>query len=237
LATYPTFCNRGKTDHVRETIMRITIWIATSLFLVLAPIAGAQTAFPSAGKVDKAQFRDQCDRLLQALDGLKSPLPADTERALKTLLRDDNKPSEDFSTDVQKLLDSCCLLAVVINPESRVKALRGPAAAELHQGEETAVLVKVVNEAGVTGAMAVTGPQLRRDGQAGPEHWLEAAVVKGSLGKGLSGDPLQYVVLRLKARESGKREATLKFDVGQGTQDLGFRAEVPVLFSVHSAER
>jgi hypothetical protein len=38
--------------------------------------------------------------------------------------------------------------------------------------------------------------------------------------------------LRLTARESGKREATLKFDAGQGTQDLGFRAEVPLLFRV-----
>jgi hypothetical protein len=40
------------------------------------------------------------------------------------------------------------------------------------------------------------------------------------------------VLLRLKALEAGKREATLKFDAGQGTQDLGFRAEVPVLFTV-----
>jgi hypothetical protein len=36
----------------------------------------------------------------------------------------------------------------------------------------------------------------------------------------------------LTALEAGKREATLNFDVGQGTQDLGFRAEVPILFHV-----
>ena len=35
--------------------------------------------------------------------------------------------------------------------------------------------------------------------------------------------------------EAGRREATLTFDVGQGTQDLGFRAEVPVLFTVRPA--
>jgi hypothetical protein len=217
--------------------MRMSIAIATCLFLVLAPVAAAQTAFPMAGKVDRARFRDHCDRLFQALKELKSPLSADTERALKTLLCDNDKDAEDFSADVQKLLDPYCLLAVSINPESRVKAVRGPAAAELRQGEEMAVLVKVVNEAGVTGAMAVAGPQIRRDGRAGLDQWLEAAVVKASLGKGLSGEPLQYLLLRLKARESGKREATLKFDVGQGTQDLGFRAEVPVLFTVRPAER
>jgi hypothetical protein len=41
-------------------------------------------------------------------------------------------------------------------------------------------------------------------------------------------------VLRLTAREGGKREATFRFDVGQGTQDLGFRGEVPVLFTVRA---
>ena len=35
--------------------------------------------------------------------------------------------------------------------------------------------------------------------------------------------------------EAGRREATIAFDVGQGTQDLGFRAEVPVLFTVKPA--
>ena len=35
--------------------------------------------------------------------------------------------------------------------------------------------------------------------------------------------------------EAGKREATLGFDVGQGTQDLGFRGECPVLFDVRPA--
>ena len=33
------------------------------------------------------------------------------------------------------------------------------------------------------------------------------------------------------------REATLRFDVGQGSQDLGFRGEVPVLFTVATGEQ
>ena len=36
---------------------------------------------------------------------------------------------------------------------------------------------------------------------------------------------------------AGKREATVGFDIGQGTQDLGFRAEVPILFTVRPAKR
>src|SRR5262249_46322963 len=34
---------------------------------------------------------------------------------------------------------------------------------------------------------------------------------------------------------AGRREATIGFDVGQGTQDLGFRGEVPVLFEIGPA--
>jgi hypothetical protein len=131
------------------------------------------------------------------------------------------------------LLDWQCLAGVHINPQSRVKAARGPLAAQLRRDRPALVLVKVHNEAGVTAALAVSGPQLRSTTAAGPDQWLEAGVVTAEpLAKKLSGGKVDYVLLRLTARQAGKREATLQFDVGQGTQDLGFRAEVPILFTV-----
>jgi hypothetical protein len=48
----------------------------------------------------------------------------------------------------------------------------------------------------------------------------------------LSGLRVEYAVALVYSAEAGKREATIAFDVGEGTQDLGFRAEVPVLFDV-----
>ncbi len=39
----------------------------------------------------------------------------------------------------------------------------------------------------------------------------------------------------IHSSEAGQREATIVFDIGQGTQDLGFRSEVPVLFSIKPA--
>ena len=57
-------------------------------------------------------------------------------------------------------------------------------------------------------------------------------VAPAPLGKALSGAKVEYVLMRLRPRETGKREATLHFDAGQGSQDLGFRAEVPILFTV-----
>jgi hypothetical protein len=124
---------------------------------------------------------------------------------------------------------------VSINPESRVKAARGPAPAELVRGRASVFLVKVHNEGGVTHPLAVGGPGLRAAGKAEPEGWLDAALIPAGDGPArLHGGRVEYVLLRLTACEAGKREATFRFDVGQGTQDLGFRAEVPVLFTVRS---
>ena len=46
---------------------------------------------------------------------------------------------------------------------------------------------------------------------------------------------LEYRIIQLFSRDRGKREAKLMFDVGQGTQDLGFRNEVNLLFFAEAA--
>jgi hypothetical protein len=46
---------------------------------------------------------------------------------------------------------------------------------------------------------------------------------------------LSHRLVRLRGCEIGRREASLAFDVGQGTQDLGFRNEVPILFDCRPA--
>jgi hypothetical protein len=132
-------------------------------------------------------------------------------------------PAIDLSAPARAALREHCLLVVSINPESRVKAERGPAVATLSAGAPTFATVKVLNDAGVTAAVSVSGPGI------GAHGWLDARFAGSSR---LTGARVEYLVLRLTAREPGKREATFRFDVGQGTQDLGFRAEVPVLFTI-----
>src|SRR5690606_36712021 len=51
----------------------------------------------------------------------------------------------------------------------------------------------------------------------------------------LSGLEVEYAIALISSSESGRREATLTCDVGQGTEDLGFRAEVPILFTIRPA--
>ena len=62
--------------------------------------------------------------------------------------------------------------------------------------------------------------------------WLKLDVFRGRpLAKTLSGASLEYRILQLYSRDSGRRSAKLEFDVGQGTQDLGFRSEILINFS------
>ena len=178
------------------------------------------------------ELRDDVRGLLKGLQTADAPLPEATGRAVRELLDGQPTDPEAAARDLQRLLDERCLVHVHINPESRVKATRGALAAELVQGRPTVMLVKVHNEGGVTSALALAGPQvLRREGEEG--RWLRVEPLTAApLPRTLTGHRVQYVAFRLTPTEAGKREATLQFDVGQGTQDLGFRAEVPILFTV-----
>jgi hypothetical protein len=196
--------------------------------------AGAQSSLPAVEDVEPGPLQQQLRQLREVIqDSLTQ-----TDRAALARLADVKGDGlANLGQTVQKLLDPYCLIGVTINPESRVKAARGPRGNELVRGKETIVLVKVQNDAGVTQGLKVSGDQLRTAKEGEKDRWLEANILeKKPLAANLSGQKLEYVVLRLQAHEAGKREATLKFDVGQGTQDLGFRAEVPILFSVKAAD-
>jgi hypothetical protein len=200
------------------------------LFAVLT--VNGQTALPVVEEVEWAPFRDHCRQLLQVMDKPGSPLPEKSVSELRSLLN--RKPDDTAAAcvAVQRLLDVHCLIAVSINAESRVKGARGPARIELHQNRPSLVLFKIHNDGGVTHALRLYGPELGRRGDR-RSRWLEATLLtEAPFTPELTGRRLEYRLLRLTAREFGKREATFQFDVGQGTQDLGFRAEVPILFTV-----
>jgi hypothetical protein len=183
---------------------------------------------PLVEDIDSRALQKQIQRLHPVI---KDSLRESDRKSLQNL----SESKEDVGESVQKLLDPYCLIGVNINPESRVKAARGPRAAELVLGREMPVLIKVQNDAGVTESLKVSGDQLWPPAKGDKDRWLEVVVdTKKQRMPKLSGQKLEYVVLRLKPHERGKREATLKFDVGQGTQDLGFRAEVPILFNIKS---
>jgi hypothetical protein len=172
------------------------------------------------------------DRVSQALDFLGAPLSAETRAALKAAGQDARK--------IQQTLDPQALLLVSINPESRVKVARGAGPAVLQQGGWTPVLIKVVNDSPVKGTPHLTSPQSgpRMSGGFGnpkgdPARFLQVELFQvPPMTPNLSGLKVEYLLGLVYSSDAGKREATLSVDVGQGTQDLGFRAETPVLFDV-----
>ncbi len=48
----------------------------------------------------------------------------------------------------------------------------------------------------------------------------------------LSGLNLEYAVVQIYSKDASQREVQLGFDIGQGTQDIGFRNAILVLFNI-----
>ena len=195
-------------------------------------------------EVEFQPFASATQRLIEALDYLGSPLSEDDLSAIQeALISDDHTQA---IVDIQNILDAYCLTGVNINPESRVKVKEGPTNKELMQRGWRTFLVKVHNEAGVTAPLAAesanAAPLYKRStGRPEPEmtvpksdiphRFLDIVVYSNPpLKASLSGLELEYRIVQLYSRDAGKREAMLGFNVGQGTQDIGFRSEVPILF-------
>ncbi len=114
-------------------------------------LTSATATLPSVA-VEAQPLAANVQRLDQALDSLGAPLPAELRAAIKRAgqARD--------ARVLQELLDPRVLLVVQINPEARVKLVRGPAKADIQQAGYTPVLVKVVNDGG-TGRLHIGSPQ------------------------------------------------------------------------------
>ncbi len=220
--------------------------------LLFAPPAGQTRGLPSVAGVETQPLAAEVRRVVEGLELAGSPLPLPDRQRLEAALASTNR---DAAEELQRVLDPHCLVEVEITPEMRVKAMRGPAAARLVEQGWRTFLVKVHNEAGATGELRVVSPQAQSvhdspwkrttsdryfsehrgsalpDNGSFPERWLDLeSLDKQPLAKTLSGFALEYRILSLYSRDPGQREARLEFDAGQGTQDLGFRSQVDILF-------
>ncbi|MDA1230847.1 MAG: hypothetical protein O2856_08740, partial [Planctomycetota bacterium] len=162
---------------------------------------------------------------------------------------------KDAVKQLQLLLDPLCLAFVNINAESRVKASEGPVRKELMQQGWRAFLIKVHNEAGINPVLIAESPnalpvyqqgrgarqeprkdQKLVDPEEVPDRFLDMNMLQREpLKEKLSGLLVEYRVLLLYSRDAGQREASLSFHIGAGTQDIGFRNAVPILFESKSA--
>jgi hypothetical protein len=211
-----------------------SVYLYLGIGLFASGVAAEQ--LPLVTKVEYQPLAAQVTRVLQSLSMVGDPLPAADTAEVERLAQKGPANAKTIAR-IQEILDKHCLVGVNINPESRVKVQQGPAKAELMEQGWRTFLVKVENEAGVTAVLAAespnAGPVPNTPAYVGSRRWMDLSMFnKQPMKVHLSGLELEYRILQLYANEAGKREAKLAFDVGQGSQDLGFRNEVDILFTV-----
>jgi len=209
------------------------------LLVVLVSLAYAQQS-PTTN-VEHQPLAAQVLRLLEALDLLNDPLPAAETAELKRLAAATGD-SRNAAAQIQTILNRHCLFYVNINPESRVKAEAGIARGELIQNGWRTFLIRVENEAGVTAALELQSPNAgplanASEGQVSNRFLDVQMFTKQPMRRLLSGLEVEYAILQVYSRQPGKREARFSFDVGQGTQDLGFRSQADILFTTKAASK
>jgi hypothetical protein len=208
--------------------------IGVLMSLILLEAGGARAA-----DVDFQPLAAQTMRIVEGLDQIGAPLdPAARKAVLEAVHESDAGRG---AATIQRILDAQCLLLVQINPESRVKVARGPAEARLVEQGWRTFLVKVSNDAGVTAKFNISSPNAAplAGAQPGdvPHRWLGILPYTSQpLSADLSGLGVEYRIVSLFSRDRGKREAQIACDVGQGTQDLGFRGQTDILFTIDPAQ-
>ncbi|MDB5246578.1 MAG: hypothetical protein JWQ40_972 [Segetibacter sp.] len=190
----------------------------------------------------------QAVRLREALDFLGSSLLAEDKKRLSALQH--LPPSQKVVQQIQQILDPYCLAMVNINAEARVKVERGAAKATLMQNGWVSFLVKVNNDARVTAQLQVESPNAATPlyessfahrvsekkklspGQVA-NRFLELQLYRSRpMLPNLSGLQLEYAVLQIYSKDAGVREAEIGFNVGHGTQDIGFRNTINLLLNI-----
>jgi hypothetical protein len=200
-----------------------------TLLLSLSLAVQEADRLPLVADAEAQPLRVHAGRLREALEFLGQPLAGEAAAKLDAALKAADGAAS--VKGIQEALDPLCLAGVHINPESRVKVEPGSAPRRLMEQGWSQFLVKVHNEAGVTAALRATSPQalsmFNSPAEQIEDRWMELRMFDDRpLQKTLSGVRLEYRILQVYSRDAGKRAAVLSFDVGQGSQDLGFRNDV-----------
>jgi hypothetical protein len=190
-------------------------------------------------------------QLETALDYLGEPLPLSDQKAINEAI---GQPDEARAvSQIEEVLDKHVLCFVEINAESRVKVETGPAKPELVESGTRLFLVKVNNLAQVTATLVVESPnsghvyipskndpepKLELTPHDAAERWADISLFnKQPMNKRLTGLPVEYQILEVYSRDHGQRAAKISFNVGQGSQDIGFRNDTLIVFNAVPAHR
>ena len=213
--------------------------------LTIFPMAAQADEFLPVHDVELQPLAAATERLVEALQFVGAPLKPDDAATLQAALKQTD--ARKLGTVVQSTLDPYCVVGVNINPESRVSVTDGPVKKELVQQGWRTFLVKVRNEAGINPELQLDCPNIAPIFKSStnsprpksvvtmndvPLRWMDAVLFnKQPLAPKLSGLGLEYRIIQIYSRDAGKREAKMGFNVGQGSQDIGFRNATSILFT------
>jgi hypothetical protein len=216
--------------------------------------ASERSSTSAIGIIDQVEpqpLLSQAIRISQALLFLGSSLDKEDMLRLQDLQK--NQPGIETVRSIQHILDPYCLAYVQINPEARVMVKHGPAKPLIIQGGWTSFLVKVLNESGATSPLEVESPNAAPmfHGSQNATHppasrvlsmgdvanrFLEVGMYRNRpLEQNLSGLKLEYAIVQIYSRDSGRREAQIGFTIGQGSKDLAYRNAMSLLFDIAPA--
>jgi len=222
--------------------------ITFSIFVVFHGLTAQSRAAQT--RVSLQPFAQHVRQVETSLGYLGQPLDQSDHEAINQAIAGPDEAAA--VARLEQILDKYTLMIVDISPESRVKVQSGAAKAELVEAGTRIFLVKVTNKAGVTAQLVAESPNalpifVQSDLSPEPpkvivaadsrDRWMDLELYdKDPMSPRLSGLPLEYRILTIYSRDRGQRSAAIGFDVGQGTQDIGFRNEMTVLFNALSAQ-
>ncbi len=242
-----------ETERVRWRACVCAFVVIVSIFVV-APASFAVTKRAADVGIEVQPLAAQVRRLVEAMEYLGEPFSPAERLALERA--SDLEDAARALAGIRAVLDARSLFFVEISPESRVKVARGGAEATLVEHGWRSFLVRVRNEAGVTAQLKAASPNAlavyaRGRSETIPggfsldprptqtitrrevaNRWLDLSMFdKQPLEPRLSGLLYEYRIIQLYSRDRGRREAQVSFNVGQGSQDIGFRNDVSILFN------
>jgi len=221
--------------------------LASSVLAAVGALGAQERLTPSPAPPALQPLAQQVRRLETALRYLGEPLSDADHTALDDAIGMSDEAAA--VARIQQVLDPHALITVHISPESRVRLEQGAAPPQLVQGGTRLFLVKVLNDAGVTAPLSIQSPNLGNvyisAASAGSspepkkvltdvhvrERWADMAFyTQAPMRARLSGLAVEYAILQIGSRDAGKRSALIGINVGQGSQDVGFRNDVELLF-------
>lgn len=224
----------------------LSLW--TAFFVLAMPTRGAD--LPFVDKVELQPLAAQARRVADALDLLGAPLPAGDKQALVEATAD--KDGVRGAKAIQAVLDKHCLAGVYVRPAGPapgrvgLAVQVGPAKPELAEQGWRAFLVKVHNREMVdTAELRVDSPNalpLTRRSSSAPDpkvvsvgevskRFLDLMVFTGQpLVRDLSGLELEYRIVQIYSRDAGRKEATLRFSLARGKDQLAAAEPLTVVF-------